>query len=780
MGVRHDIFFSYQRDNVSLVTDIRKKLEYRNMKIWQDISGKGSGIPFSTNWEKVIVEAIHASTAAVIFRSETWKKSKACDDELRIISKLHMPCRVFTLDGNDIIDEDYRVFDVEGLVSEIENWYYEEVNNSENIYRTDLMSTAHSFAKNPKLKSVLPKRHELKNLLDVAKRNDYFRKPAALYKNVSNASREFHYSEEQLKIESNELSESIQTLINTTRKKHKWSRIRRITAAISLFVLIVTTLILYSAIRSQVDFSERTIAQSRELFAIGRVAEASLSEALWPFISDVFVEDIFTGHDMLDVRGHQLLRLLDETLPIVTFAANEIDARESVDNAIITESPYFEVGYSEYSGNITITDINNGSTARITVESVPSSVAWNMDGDMLAISAGNNVYIYYAAGRGTVTKLMGNAEQIASVAWRDNLVMARTEQDNKIIWINPILSMTHSHMIQGGIIASINDTAIPVYVVDPYIIIQKDGEETYISMEMDVSGGVFMDFSPINNYVALSNGSTVMIVDILRAEIVYTKEFDTSIMGVAFSHDGSLLGVVSFSFDGMFTINIETGEIMHSGPFDFQLFALSPYHDGWIASIAGWGAIQIFDRNLQPSGTLFHLSSNQFAHRIVISEEHDFLFSTSNGGNHQFNSTRLHIGTEEIYRIHLASNTRTLSNSAVALTQDENFVAFGSPDGQITIWDTVAMYMVWTSSAINEAVIDISFSYNNERLYALGRSGTVYTLDTSGLHTMRTSSARTAYMNRLIASAMAILQHQYDLGLSFRDTGLHQMALNLE
>ena len=767
----HDIFISYSRTNEELVTSVAKKLQDKGLEVWQDISGI-LGIPPSTDWFKSIEMAIHASKAAIIFRTETWNESVICDEELRIISKLHIPSYVVTSEGDSI--------DVDGLASEIESWY-NEIPKEENELRTGLVNKAFKFFNHPKSYDLLPKRQELSKMLTLAENRDYFNKPDLLYRKVSY---KHSCSEEQLVYDSNELSVSVKNLLEKAKKRQRWRRIRRVSATIFLFSLIAVTGFFFGAVSERAASSERAITQGGLLYANRRIAEASPLEAMLNFIP----RDVFTGQEMISIRGNQLMHLSNKTYPILVFDGDSIVAERYVDDAVISESPFFEVEIFDDSGMIIVTDIENQSTVRFTVEGVPSSFAWNRAGDMLIVSTANHVYIYYARSRGTVTKLWGNAEQIAAVAWSEDgdhdfdLIAARTEQNNLIIWINPIQRMTHSHIIRNGIIAYIDETAIPVYVVDSDIIMQVDSEERRIPTGLEELTGVHLDYCAMNNYLALSNGSTVMIVDLLQEEIIYTHDFETSIIDVAFSRDGNLLAVASLSLDGIITLNLETGEVMHSGPIPHQLSAISPYREGWITSVIRAGAVLVFDQNLQPDEEFIrHLVSEEFVRKIVVSEEYGYLFSSSNGGNSARHGTRLHIDTREVYFMHLSVNANTLSNSAVALSQNEDFVAFGSPDGQITIWDTVSMFMIWTSSAINEVVIDISFSTDNEILYVLGRSGTMYELETGGLYTVRTERERDAFMERLLAQAMAIIGYQYELGLTHHDmTSLVQMLTGFD
>ena len=64
------IFISYSRRDSAFVNRIADLLRKEEIPVWQDISGKSSGIPFSTKWFSAIEEALHTSAGALVFRSE--------------------------------------------------------------------------------------------------------------------------------------------------------------------------------------------------------------------------------------------------------------------------------------------------------------------------------------------------------------------------------------------------------------------------------------------------------------------------------------------------------------------------------------------------------------------------------------------------------------------------------------------------------------------------------------------------------------------------------------
>ena len=81
------IFISYSRKDSEYVNAVTALLREAGLSVWQDISGKASGIPYSTTWFEVIQEALFSSAGAVIFTSEQWEKSDPCKKEFELYGK---------------------------------------------------------------------------------------------------------------------------------------------------------------------------------------------------------------------------------------------------------------------------------------------------------------------------------------------------------------------------------------------------------------------------------------------------------------------------------------------------------------------------------------------------------------------------------------------------------------------------------------------------------------------------------------------------------------------
>ena len=78
------LFISYSRQDEVIVDRFAAALREKGYQIWQDKSGAGTGIPFSTKWFDIITEALYSAQGAIIFRSENWERSTPCKNEFAV------------------------------------------------------------------------------------------------------------------------------------------------------------------------------------------------------------------------------------------------------------------------------------------------------------------------------------------------------------------------------------------------------------------------------------------------------------------------------------------------------------------------------------------------------------------------------------------------------------------------------------------------------------------------------------------------------------------------
>lgn len=95
------IFISYSRRDSQIVGAYVEKLREQGLSVWQDVSGRAEGIPYSTKWFAAIEEALYTSDGALIFRSEGWEESAPCAKEAQLITSLAIPVMEVNLKTED-------------------------------------------------------------------------------------------------------------------------------------------------------------------------------------------------------------------------------------------------------------------------------------------------------------------------------------------------------------------------------------------------------------------------------------------------------------------------------------------------------------------------------------------------------------------------------------------------------------------------------------------------------------------------------------------------------
>ena len=100
------LFISYSRRDEAYVSAVAEALRARGIEVWQDISGKATGIPYSTKWFEVIQEALFASAGAVVFTSDEWRKSGPCRKEIELIEALDIPYKMVEVPRGAGVEKD--------------------------------------------------------------------------------------------------------------------------------------------------------------------------------------------------------------------------------------------------------------------------------------------------------------------------------------------------------------------------------------------------------------------------------------------------------------------------------------------------------------------------------------------------------------------------------------------------------------------------------------------------------------------------------------------------
>ena len=93
---------------------------------------------------------------------------------------------------------------------------------------------------------------------------------------------------------------------------------------------------------------------------------------------------------------------------------------------------------------------------------------------------------------------------------------------------------------------------------------------------------------------------------------------------------------------------------------------------------------------------------------------------------HPFGCSRITIPTGEMHRLVVPHIEKTDATTAVAMSPDGRFVAFGYANGTVRIYETGQLTFLFEHNGIGEAVSALRFSDDNRVLYMFGSSGNLY------------------------------------------------------
>ncbi len=408
------IFISYSRKDSEYVNAVTALLREAGLSVWQDISGKGSGIPFSTKWFSAIEEALHTSAGAVVFDSEYWQNSIPCRKEHDIVKQLHIPCHTVNVS---------QALPAEDAARAITAWANTEVYGpEENELRTWLLSSLNAQRTSRSLNTGIP------HCKDKAEAQQFLQRLEA----AGNLAKTYHFDTEQPK-----LYKEVERFIQKAKRITLWDRIKKplaLAAAALLILGIVLANVLYSKERTRTN---QHLEALRSLDTIHSALEASETKAL-----ELMVNDSSNYGDYIYLLFENYADALDSVFPCEFYQAGskEAEAVTMTEEQMYTEK--YEPVTSGTSGNVKILKesgiegVPNEATA-FTVACPPESMA--MHERFLALAAGQKVYVIDMASGRDAVQLSGSYRHIEKVRFDDKgRICAVTDAGDVYVWDNPI------------------------------------------------------------------------------------------------------------------------------------------------------------------------------------------------------------------------------------------------------------------------------------------------------------------------------------------------------
>ena len=743
------IFVSYSRKDIAVVSEVVDSLKKSGLDVWQDISGKGTGIPFSTKWFEVIEDALYTSSGAVIFKSEAWEKSNPCAKEFALIDKNAIP--FIEVDASD---------SAENIAMQILPWFSDAVETETNQSRTELFSRAYRYKKNKRGYHLVPK---VKKIIDAF---EYLLELRDLRKQIT---------DEGYADKNPEITKSMFAYLRFMKRR---ILMRQLTKIFGLLVAASAIVIVYVGARVlPIVFAETTLdnqmrARFSEAYRIGKNDPIAAMSVLR---SSSLIDP---GKSAALFSMHRLMLKLEKTnFPVAFFPQGSSEAADYKNRAAVKPNDRYEITLSGISGQIVVRDKTTDTLKTVMLPCVPSEYAFSEDSSCFAVSAANRVYVMDLANGFAPAELSYNFEDVGEIGFDGNRVYIVTVKGNAVVWNNPIRAVVNNRKNRndGLIYAGGDGQPVAIYFDGNDFIINRGNTETIIPIMVD---GVISA-----QHIALSNDrqlcafsympddtdlSRVLIIDLEAREVVADYSAEADIVGLAFSQNDKAIAAACFDGRGVVRIDVENGNTVFSKPADDQFYGIAAYSGGYLLTdYYGW--MVMYDANLNQVSDWFNISGFVSApmKQVAVSEKYGVVFTANRGGNRVGGCVRTSLSGYGQNIFFLMADDTVSSNTSVAVSSDGEFVAYGYPNGQICVWESKEMWVSWYDQSIPESITALAISPDNMLIYALGASGTVYTLETGGLSLVpEEAEQRQAYWQTYSDRAYETGSLMYDLKLT--------------
>ncbi len=695
---------------MEFVNSLAETLRGKGIEVWLDVSGSGTGIPFSTKWFSVIEEALHMSSGAIIVATENWKNSGPCKKEYDIIKKCDIPFFEITPLSMKT--------DIDSLCVEIRTFISEQVDTQTNSIRTTLFASAYEYKVGVNPYQII---NNTKGILSsfFYITNEYRRSKKLL-------------RDRQYEKSNPELFPYLKKFLGFLKR----TLLIKMATGIALLLAVVTAIIFIRAIPMALQeaskYNQNTYSGQ---YAAARISEV---EAKDPIKAIRMAEKL--GDDYLTITSFFSLsvgaaRLMDSKLPdkVLIHNGDEYDSIQTAET--IDRSAFFDAASSN-AGGIIITEISTGKKQYVNTSAVVQRLAWSEDGTILAFSTGANVYIYDAVGKGEPVFLSENYEQVSQLKFLDINgalhVAAVTERDTAVLWESPFNNRSNPvRTTNYGIFLS-NDNPTVVYVDGRDVIIHNDQQERIIhNVIPEEYGKIVSPYYAVSSdgskiaFICENNGSTrIICLDLNSEQIMVDLLTDYYASSVTFSTDGEEI-VASARKCAIIRIDLTDGSAEY-GQYDNLYFAnIIPFGTYYLLTDYN-GICCVFDKMvmIKDMGIVNYMNFPVFS--LAVNEEAGYLFTVNRGASTTRGCSRFNLKSGGINLFVVPELSNVDANTAVALSENGAYVAFGYPNGTVRIYDQEHMYLLFERNCVGESISALHFRSDNSALYILGSTGNVY------------------------------------------------------
>ena len=741
------IFISYSRKDKDVVFKAVELLRAEGINVWQDVSGAGTGIPFSTKWFDVITEAMHLAAGAVIFHSENWEASGPCQKEYELIMQCCIPAIVMKT-------EETRA-DFDAAVKDICVFLKKQVYTEYNEARTKLISSAYEYREGANPYTLIPKTRGVTGFAD--------------YILFELRAMRIEARDDDFKKRNPELYPYIKKYLRFARAVTGARIGAAVLTALSAAAAVLMLLTVPKAFKEISETNRQAFTGFAEAANIAQNAEADPMKAIG--LAQNVDESLLKSNSYLALyqSGQQLLNM---RLPDKIAAEGDPLLERIASAETQTESPLFTVEFPENAGGIIVTDQNTGLRRTVRTPGRPQMYAWSADGETLLYAVGTAVFAYDAVGGGEPVRLSecyGALERVLFTEADGVRCAAAVAKDGyAVLWQLPQQKRpVRRSGVTYGVFTGANKPEA-VFISGNEIVIALETGERAITPELKGTlRNTGFDVSPDGERIALlcENGDAVRIVcvSLKTGEIVTDVQPAHMPTALAFSADGSEI-FASARECAILKVNAATGEIEY-GSFDALYFQnIVRYGDKW-ALTDYEGYCTLFDSSLQKVRDCGFVNSVFVPHfDLAVDETNGFLYTVNRGGASGTGCTRFGIEDGSVHYFVIREMQGVDSNTAAAVSGDGRYVAFGYPNGTVRVHEQAQMYLAFEFSGLGEAVSALRFSDDGSELYVLGATGNLRRVELRQ-HDLWTGAETMAANWQRLADALTEKKNRYIEGL---------------
>lgn len=732
------LFISYTRDDASRVEPIEKLLNESGIQTWRDTVA----MPLAVNWDDAVIEALCRSSFAVIIDSEKRreklkKPNSAVQREHEWIEDLKLTYKIIDIDenpdaemvANDLIawmkkEKEERGEDIENVRYLVSKGYAYK-NNVVSFDKYDVPKGF--FGKIFKLLAV----RMLKEEMDLEP--DFGTGPLGLREPI------YGYL-----------------------RKLRIQLVRGMTISLLLFVSIILVIVLgvKSGIELYTSYTRNEVLsstiQGNATFA--RSVDTDVIMAASSLNSD--------NYGSKYVKHFTFFKLMDLRYPDEYYEADS--AAGEIASLTKNTVPDLSVRFNQTNG---IVDIYRGQDfcRSFVIDGVPSDYDWSEDGKCIALCTANRVYLYYPDAAYEAEELTGNSETVRQVYVRDRKVYAVTENDNLVVWdISPIRTALFDNEVKTGRTVY-NDSPVAAYISGNKLVLNSNNQIYEEELPGEIADSVSdLVFAHSGNKIALlgndSDSYSIFEYDIGSKIFTQLYTSENTLGALDYSYDDSSVFFGDWSDTVINRIDLSNGSIVQSSDLGNKVYSLKAYDGGFVAGFTD-GTMVTYNNKLKAVSKPVMESYGNIPAAISVSGQNEAYFIVSRNANNS-GSAKYHISGEDPTLLIDTGEMETAANTAVSVSNDGSYVAFGNDDGQIVIWRVNDLYPVWRTRDIKDGIVSICFSGDDKEIAVLGRSGTVYTLTLGPQITNCSPDDYTAQLSEMRKQIFEMYDQMKRLGLT--------------